>query len=170
MKISEQTNLVAGIVFTIVVGTLSHFFYGWSGENPFVALFSPVNEAVWEHLKLLFFPVFVYTLFEMIVLFKTSGSFLTSRILGVFAGMLFIVAAFFTYSGILGRDLVVLDIVIFFISVVITFCTSRYLEVRTPAPQLPLLANFAILLFLVICFFSFTFNPPELPVFQEPKF
>ena len=55
MKIRERINLAAGIIFTLATGTLLHFTYEWSGENPFVALYSPVSESVWEHLKLLFF-------------------------------------------------------------------------------------------------------------------
>ena len=46
---------LGGILWTLVIGTLSHFFYQWSGENFLIGLLSPVNETVWEHLKLLFF-------------------------------------------------------------------------------------------------------------------
>lgn len=165
MKLREGTNLILGISFTIISGTLLHFAYKWSNWNPFVALFAPVNESVWEHLKMLFFPVFLYTLFEVIVLFKTSGRFLTSRIVGVLLGMFFIIAAFFTYTGISGKDYLIADILIFVLSVLVTFLTSRYFEVQCPGMHLPLLANYALLLLLVICFFSFTFSPPGLPMF-----
>ena len=168
MKIREGTNLLAGILFTLIAGTLLHFCYEWSGENPFVALFAPVSESVWEHLMLLFFPVLVYTLFEIIVLFKVSGSFLTARVLGVILGMFFILAAFFTYTGIIGRNFLAADILIFALSVFVTFLSSRYLEVRCPSLNLPLLANYALLLLIVTCFFSFTFSPPGLPMFQSP--
>ena len=168
MKVHERTNLTAGILFTLTAGTLLHFCYEWSGKNPFIALFAPVNESVWEHLKLLFFPVFVYTLFEVIVLFKTSGGFLTARLTGVLLGMYFILSAFFTYTGILGRDFLVVDILIFTLSVLITFLASRCLEVRCPSLRLPLLASYALLLLIIICFFSFTFSPPDLPMFQSP--
>lgn len=168
MKIREGTNLLAGILFTLIAGTLLHFCYEWSGENPFVALFAPVSESVWEHLKLLFFPVLVYTLFEIIVLFKVSGSFLTARVLGVILGMFFILVAFFTYTGIIGRNFLAADILIFALSVFVTFLSSRYLEVRCPSLNLPLLANYALLLLIVTCFFSFTFSPPGLPMFQSP--
>ena len=168
MKIRERVNLAAGILFTLIIGTLLHFTYGWSGENPFVALYSPVNESVWEHLKLLFFPVLLYTFFEIIVLYKTSGQFLSSRLLAVCVGMFFIVSSFFTYTGLLGRDFLVLDILIFIFSVLLTFFLSRYFEVRCPGLRLPLMAVYVLLLLIVICFFSFTFAPPELPLFTPP--
>lgn len=169
MKISERTNLISGILFTLTAGTLLHFFYEWTGQNPFAALFSPVNESVWEHLKMLFFPALVYTLFEMTVLFKTSGSFLSSRIAGILLGMFFMISAYFTYTGISGKSFLTLNILIFVSSVLIAFCFSRYLKVRHPGFHLPLLANFALLLLLVILFFSFTFSPPELPLFATPE-
>lgn len=168
MKQKERNNLISGILFTIILGTLLHFFYEWSNGNPFVALFSPVNESVWEHLKLLFFPAFLYTLFEILVLFKASGHFLTSRLAGILLGMFFIVSSYFTYTGISGRGFLVLDILIFILSVLVTFCSSRFMEVHFPGLHLPLLANYALLLLIIICFFSFTFSPPDLPLFIPP--
>ena len=56
MKIREGANLLAGILFTLIAGTLLHFCYEWRGENHFVALFAPVSESLWELLKLLYFP------------------------------------------------------------------------------------------------------------------
>lgn len=34
MKIRERVNLAAGILFTLIIGTLLHFTYGWSGGQP----------------------------------------------------------------------------------------------------------------------------------------
>lgn len=168
MKIRERINLAAGIIFTLTTGTLLHFTYKWSGENPFVALYSPVSESVWEHLKLLFFPALLYTFFEILVLYKTSGHFLTCRLLSILTGMFFIASSFFTYTGLLGRSFLAVDIALFILSVLLTFLLSRYLEVRCPGLLLPLLANYALLLLIVICFFSFSFAPPGLPLFTPP--
>lgn len=47
------------VIFTFVVATLSgaclHFVYALL-PNPVTALVSPVNESLWEHLKILFWP------------------------------------------------------------------------------------------------------------------
>ncbi len=51
-----------GIIFTFILGTLLHFVYEWSGSNVIVGIFSPVNESVWEHLKLLYFPMSLWLL------------------------------------------------------------------------------------------------------------
>lgn len=38
-----------------LAGAALHFAYDWC-QVPFVGLFAPVNESVWEHLKLFFWP------------------------------------------------------------------------------------------------------------------
>ena len=35
------------MIVTMILGTLNHFLYDWSGKNPVIALFTPVNESVW---------------------------------------------------------------------------------------------------------------------------
>ena len=46
---------ITALVLTALAGTGLHFAYGICPE-PLVGLFAPVNESVWEHLKLLFWP------------------------------------------------------------------------------------------------------------------
>ena len=53
-----------GFIWSIVFGTMLHFLYGWTGENRVVGLYAAVSESTWEHLKLLFFPVLLYTVWE----------------------------------------------------------------------------------------------------------
>ena len=50
---------LAGFLWTVAAGTLLHFVYDWSGGNQIAAAFSGVNESTWEHMKLLFFPLFL---------------------------------------------------------------------------------------------------------------
>lgn len=59
---------IFSIVFCVVLGTLLHFTFQWSNQNYLVALFSAVNESVWEHLKLVFFPMFFTTLIRLFFL------------------------------------------------------------------------------------------------------
>ncbi len=54
-----------GILFTAALGSFGHFAYDLSKENILVALFCPVNESTWEHLKLLFFPFLLFSLLRL---------------------------------------------------------------------------------------------------------
>ena len=61
---SQKLFFFFRFAFVSLLGVLLHFTYDWSGKNPFVGLFSSVNESAWEHLKLFFFPMLLLTLFE----------------------------------------------------------------------------------------------------------
>lgn len=50
------------ILAVAILGSLNHFLYDWTGGSSFAALFCPINESPWEHLKLLFFPFLFVTL------------------------------------------------------------------------------------------------------------
>ncbi|WP_051426788.1 DUF6512 family protein [Eisenbergiella tayi] len=102
-----------GFLFTAVLGTLLHFLYEWSGKMPAAALISPVNESVWEHLKLLFFPFVLFTLWELLHTFPAPACFLPARTLGLSAGLFSIPFLFYCYTAILGTNYLALDILVF---------------------------------------------------------
>ena len=54
----------AGFALVTFVGTILHFLYDWTGESILVAPFSGVNESTWEHMKLLFWPLFLFALIQ----------------------------------------------------------------------------------------------------------
>ena len=55
--------LILGFLFTAVLGTIWYFLYDWTGRGAIAALFFPVNESTWEHMKLIFFPMLLCTVF-----------------------------------------------------------------------------------------------------------
>ncbi|MEM3021819.1 MAG: DUF6512 family protein, partial [Candidatus Caldarchaeum sp.] len=69
-RILKQTE-VGGFFFIVFAGSLLHFTYELSGGNMVVALFSAVNESVWEHLKLPFFPALALTVYQYARIRKT---------------------------------------------------------------------------------------------------
>ena len=60
----KRKHTLVGIIFTSLLGTLSHFLYEWTGYNTIIGTVTPVNESIWEHLKLLFFPVVLFSVYE----------------------------------------------------------------------------------------------------------
>ena len=47
---------LAGAVFMVVLGSALHFLFDLAGGWPTLALIAAVNESIWEHLKLAFWP------------------------------------------------------------------------------------------------------------------
>ncbi len=170
---SENLNrsTLIGILFTIVLGTLLHFTYDWSGKMVIVSFFSAVNESTWEHLKLLFMPMFLYSTGESILLRGCFPGLFKARALGSLAGMFLITAVFYTYTGILGRNYFPLDIAAFLIGVTGAFLLSTRAvkdEKKRPDSKASFPGGLAIFLLIFLCFVWFTGYPPQLGLFEAP--
>ena len=104
---------ILGILFVIITGTLSHFLYDWSGNNRIVGFFTPINESVWEHMKLLFFPMLLYSLFVIVKFQKKYPCIISALCFGILTGTLLIPLLYYAYTFVLGKNFFVLDISIF---------------------------------------------------------
>lgn len=155
-----------GIFCTLVTGILFHFVYEWSGNNHFVGLFSAVNESTWEHMKLVFFPMLFYS-FYMNEKLKNEYPCVTSALLfGILLGTILIPIIFYTYSGVLGRNLLVLDIGTFIISVLILFYAVYKLTLSCRLENFQCFLKILVLCFAV-CFLSFTYHAPTIGIFID---
>ena len=165
---------VIGVFFVLLAGTLAHFLYDLSGENAFVGLFVPVNESVWEHMKLLFFPMLLYALF-MISRLKTEIPCLPSALwAGDLPGTFSIPFLYYVYTSICGRDVFLLDLATFLFSVLMAFLIVCKLASSCKAKTLKALSgSFGIVLgcavcILFLCFLWFTYHPPRAEISRDP--
>lgn len=126
---NKKLNLyiILGIIFTIITGTLLHFAYEWSGSNSIVGLFSPINESVWEHMKLLFYPMSIWIIYGYFKFGKSSANYICASIIGLVSGLILIPVLFYTYTSITAKSIIWIDISIFVISIIIAFFIMRYI-------------------------------------------
>ena len=164
----KKHHTILGIVFVSIIGTLAHFLYELSSYSTFVGLFTPINESIWEHLKLLFFPVLLFSVIEYFVRNKKE-CFVCSRTIALFIGMFFIVVAFYTISGVIGKAYDWVNIAIYYISVLIVFFGSELLIKNCKKATNSCMALcLALLILTAALFFIFTFYTPVLNIFIDP--
>lgn len=158
---------ILGAIFVSILGTLLHFAYSLLGENLIVGLFTPVSESIWEHTKLIFFPMILCALFFNFKLKKDCSCVLSALIYGALLGIILIISLFYTYSGILGTNYAVADISIFFISVIWSFYVSYKKALSCKTKKYSYLLN-VLAVIVIILFFIFTVSPPDIPLFIAP--
>lgn len=159
--------MAAGFLFTALAGTLFHFLYDWSHQNAIVGLFTPVNESVWEHIKLLYFPMLLFAVFatrKWKSFFPCIGYALSA---GILFGCLLIPVLYYTYTGIFGVQITAVDIAIFYISTFTAFLSAYHLANTCRGQKQNRLVRPLVIL-LGAAFFTFTFFPPALPLFASP--
>jgi len=168
MKKSVLIWELVGIIFIFSLGSILHFAFDWSGRWKPLALIAAVNESVWEHLKLGFWPALLYSVFEYKYLKKSTNNFLIAKTIALYLIPITITVLFYSYTAILGYDLLVIDILVFAVAIIIGQLASY--KVLT-SPQLPQGLNKIALIalaFLLLVFSLFTFYPPHLPIFKDP--
>ena len=92
-----------GFAVTSLGGTLLHFLYDFSGEATWAAPFSGVNESTWEHMKLLFWPMLIFSIVESFF-FRDRPDFFCIKLRGIILGLLLIPVLFYTYNGAIGKS------------------------------------------------------------------
>ena len=164
---SLKEYMFTGFIFVSILGTLFHFLYDLLGNNFFVGLFAARNESIFEHSKLVFFPTLLFLLYKNSDLKskhpKINEGVLTGAVLGTFL----IPVLFYTYSGALGFNVMVIDIAIFYISVAVAFLTAYKISI---SKRYNIHKNLlvAVVVVMAVLFVIFSIYPPNIALFASP--
>ena len=167
MKKSIGLWQLMGFAITALGGTLLHFLYDWTGGAIWAAPFSGVNESTWEHMKLLFWPMFLFAIVQSFF-FKDKESFWCIKLRGILLGMILIPAIFYTYNGAIGKSPDWLNITIFFIAAALVFLYETRLFHKENLRCRSSKVAIAMLCVLALLFVIFTFATPEISIFKDP--
>lgn len=175
---------IAGILFTLIAGSLLHFVNEWF-SGPVWAVIGATNESTWEHLKLIFFPMLTFGILEYLFYGKQICGFFSIKVCSILLGMITTVTLFYTYTGILGFHIPALDIAVFVLSVLAAY----WFACRRLTQQLPDAGEFSfankkpdgffchpvgivlsavLLILFLFAFVIFTFNAPDIGLFIDP--
>ena len=168
MKKSVSFWQMMGFLFTSVLGTFLHFLFDLTGGSVFAALISAVNESIWEHMKLLFYPMVLFALLEYQAWGKNISGFWCVKGKGILLGLVLIPVLYYSYTGILGISADWFNIAIFFLAAGIAFWwETKAFQKDTPC-QIPPRMAVGMILLMALIFTLLTFLPPEIPFFRDP--
>lgn len=156
-----------GFIFTAIAGVLLHFAYDWSNQSPIIAPFAAVNESIWEHMKLLFFSMFIFAFIESCFLGDEYENFWCAKLIGILSGVLLIPVLYYTYTGVFGVSLDWINIIIFFVAATTAYLLETRLLHREHGRCFPRIA-LGILYVLAFIFVVLTYIPPNIPLFEDP--
>jgi hypothetical protein len=152
-----------------VLGSLLHFLFDWTKHNRFVAILAAVNESYWEHIKIAVWPVMLLQGFLFLAGGNQFLAFVPAATISLYSIPITMVGLVFLYKTISKRNILWLDISLFF--VVIAVAQSLFvllLEQLRPTTATVVLA-ILFLVGLIAAFLRFTFRPPQEPdVFIDP--
>ena len=156
-----------GWIIIFLLGSLFHFLYELTGENFILGLFAPVNESIWEHLKMCLFPCIIWwsTYYYIYKNSLDKNHWFTGLLVAIISSMVFTLALYYIYTEALGVEYVLVDILVFLVAILGGQYLAKHLYVRFR--QIPFSYSIITITLLIILFILFTVAPPKLPIFLD---
>jgi len=160
---------IIGIFFIIIVGTLFHFLFEWFFSWPPIGAIAAVNESVWEHLKLPFWPLIIFSLIEYRFIKGKANNIIIGKNIAAIISVSTILIVFYTYTAVLGVEILIIDILSFFIGVIIGQFICYKIMSLSEFPKSINIISWIIIVGFGILLILFTYLPPHLPIFQDSE-
>lgn len=156
-----------GILFVFFLGALLHFVFEWSGNSTIVGLIASVNESVWEHFKQGFWPMCLYAAIEYKFIRNYVNNFFVAKAVAVYMIPIITGLVFYTYTAIIGKEILIVDIFIFAVAITIGQLTSYKIFISGKLPKYVNIISLVFIIILALVLISFTVYPPHLPIFLD---
>lgn len=158
---------IIGLLFLIFFGSFLHFAYDLSKKNFIIGLFTPVNESVWEHLKMGFFSLLIFSLFEYPIIKSYVNNYFLAKLVGILVMEIFIVVVFYAYNIFTKKSILFLDISIYVVGAIL--CQIIYCKIIQSSKNFHTLNTLSIIILIIIAilFAVFTVKPPNLKIFID---
>lgn len=159
--------MILEIIFICIIGTLLHFTYELSNHNKIVALFSVVNESIWEHIKMSISAVFICSIFDGLFLGSNPNYFI-AKFISLLIILILMPSIFYAYTKITKRAYLFIDIISFFIVIIISqLLFYKLLETKYLGFTFSYIGVIGI--FLIFGFYMVvTLSPIKLSMFKDP--
>ncbi len=125
-------------------------------------------KSVCEHLKLLFWPLVIFSALEFKFIKDDSNNSLLSIMSMALIGLTGIVIIFYTYVSIIGQNILVIDILSFMVSVILGQYVSYKVSISKKKPIWTCWISLFILISIGLSFIVFTYFTLEIFIFQDP--
>ena len=150
-----------------------HFLYDILGKSNLIAWCAPINESIWEHLKLTLYPVLIVMLILYGLHFIPCGPSIHKVILMISASVcisdLIIVSIYYVFSGGFGLTGMAIDLTAYGIGILAgQLLSAIHLLPLRQIPKWVYGIGYIFLLGLIIITAVFSYNAPDLPIFIPP--
>lgn len=159
-------EFVAATVVTAAVGSFLHFAYELSGEVFVIGLVAPVNESVFEHLKLVWLPITLWTLGGLFILPASErATYLLAAMLAIFVAMCVVVIGYYSFHQLFGIESLAYDVSLY----VVAMGIANALVIYAFGDLMPSVV-LALLFFTayMVLFPVLTVYPPHVEFFRDP--
>ncbi len=168
-KLQESKWILYSVPFLFIIGSLFHFVYDFTGKNIIVGFFTPINESIWEHIKLILTPLLLWWILYYVFNHKkyniNKDRWFNATFFAIITGIILVPALYYLYIGALGIESLVIDVLILFFSILFAQLVGYHFYKHLKG--INYLAPIILLIIIVTIFMIFTVSPPDFPIFKS---
>lgn len=157
----------AGIVALTIFGFFLHYLFSWTGGSKIVGFFAPVNESVWEHLKLGYWSVVLFSIVEYLSIKNRANNYFFAKTIGILILEVTIIIIFYGYTFIVGKHILLIDIFSYVLAVISCQYITYLFFISQPFSKSINRICLAIFLLLGVLFGAMTYYPPHIAIFKD---
>lgn len=158
---------IVGVIISFILAIIFHFIYGWV-PNSVISVIAPVNESIWEHMKLIVTPSIIFSIFEYFIYKKKDiefNNFILSYAISSILGIIVYLLLYIPLNDIFGHKAYIAISLLFLILIFVQI-VSYYIMNKSNIKHS---SDVGILLILII-YFAFgylTYHPPKINLFYD---
>ena len=159
---------IIGTITIFALAFIYHFLYECF-PNPIFSILFPVNESIWEHMKLLYTGILSWGLIEIILLKKNKikyNNYPYQLFLTAFTSIIIYLILYLPIHNLIGEKLII-SILLLFIVILLEQILSYYLlKQKKETDILDKISIILIILFYMILL-NLTYDPPRNYIFYD---
>ena len=159
---------IISIISIFLISFLSHNLYKWIPNN-LIAIFFPVNESIWEHLKMAFTSTMIYSVIEYFILKNIKHNNFTLSILASGLVTILLIVSIFTpiYYLMDKKENLILTLLIYFICIIIGQIISYFILKSKKDFKIYNKISLVLIPIIFVIFGVLTYNPIKNGIFYD---
>ncbi len=165
----QKKWIIKGIPILFIISACIHSSYKLLEGNKIAAAFLPMNESIWEHLKMILLPIILWWSIYYLVNSKryniNKKKWFTGALVSLIVSLITIPLIYYFYTGAFGVQSIIMDIILLFLSILFGQLLGLYAYTRFRGIN----ANFCIVVFiaLILIFVLCTYFTLKIPIFMD---
>lgn len=160
---------IISVVLCLLLSVVFHFLYRIF-PNPITSILFPVNESIWEHMKLITMPIIFTSIIEYFlykILDIPYNNFTLSIGISSLFGIMFYLILYLPITSIFKHNFIIAIVIL-----LLTFIFSAYISyivLNTNQVKYSNLLGFLLIFINIIIFAILTYNPPNNYLFYDTQ-
>lgn len=166
MKIffKKHKTIILSYIICVVIGTISHFLYDLTYNFFILKPFVSIDESIFEHLKLIFYPIIIVSFFEGLIVYQNPLKNISTRNISCLISIILLIIFYYTYTSFTNKSIVFIDIISYYLFIFLAYYLSLKLEIFNN--NIFKAISYIILFIAIIIFSIFTEYKPNIDFFK----